>query len=348
MTKVNIQDVAKGAKVSAMTVVRALNGSGPVAPKTRQRILAEAQRLNYFPNALVKGVKGQRTKTVGLVFNAATPETTADNINLMVHELQRHEHLPYIMSLVPREEDLKRCLRAYLCQRVDGVVIWSDYPPFPYSAEIADLLAHFHASVFVTAAKLEYASDQVVRSPFPAIREVADHFVRTGRRTPAFFGALPVNQTKADCFLDRLRQHGLKPGPDNCIDSEEDPATEKSFFDEEFPQLLARRFGKRFPFDALLVTCDEGAAACMHYLRECGLRIPQDVAVVGYNNYAVSKLFTPPLASIELNFRQATVASAELLFRRLADRDLPQQVTELPLSFVWRESAGAKPAGQPE
>ncbi|MFA7232880.1 MAG: LacI family DNA-binding transcriptional regulator [Terrimicrobiaceae bacterium] len=332
--------MARSAGVSAMTVARVFNGSGPVAPETRKIILGESRRLNYFPNALVKGVKGQRTKTVGIVFNAASPGTTAGDIHHVVEELQRHDYLAYIRTFIPREADLNRILRAYLSQRVDGVIIWSDYPAFPFSKEIATLLEHFTASVFVTSNRLKYMADQVVLSPFGAIADAADHFVKTGRRRPSIFASLPVNKSKVDAFLGRLEFHGLKTGETSQIDPLLDRMANQSYFDREFSSALARRFGRTFPFDSLLVSSDEGAAATMEYLKTCGLKIPEDVAVCGYNNYGLSKYLSPPLASIDLNFKEAAIASAEMLFMRLKDKTLPQQIKELPLRFVWRESAG--------
>ena len=340
MRKTSIHDIARNLKVSAMTVTRTFNGSAPVAPKTHKKIMEEAKRLNYYPNALVKGVKGQRTKTAGLIFNAATPETTADNINLIVGELQRNGYTPYIMSVVPRESELKTILENYICQRVDGVIIWSDYPPLPYSKEIAELLKNFHASILISSAGLKYSSDQVVRSPFTAINDVVDHFVSCGRKRPSIFTALPVNQSKVDAFIERLKFHGLKTNENTHVDPMLDATKDKSYHDIEYQNSLKNRFGKVFPFDSILVACDEGAAATMEYLKKCNVKIPEDIAVVGYNNYGLSKFLSPPLASVELNFNQAALSSVGMLVSRLNDKGLPQQIKELPLSFVWRESAG--------
>ena len=340
MRKTSIHDIARNANVSAMTVTRAFNGSAPVAPATHKKIMEEAKRLNYYPNALVKGVKGQRTKTVGLIFNAATPETTADNINLIVGELQRNGYTPYIMSVVPRESELKTILKNYICQRVDGVIIWSDYPPLPYSRDIAELLENFNASAFISSDRLKYSSDQVVRSPFNAIRDIVDHFVACGRRKPSIFTSLPVNKSKVDAFVSRLKFHGLKIDANTHIAPVFDMAKDKSYHDIEYQNSLEKRFVKSFPFDALLCACDEGAASSMEYLKKCNVKIPEDIAVVGYNNYGLSKFLSPPLASVELNFNQAALSSVEMLINRLNDKELPQQIKELPLSFVWRESAG--------
>lgn len=342
MKKSSIHDIAKSAKVSAMTVVRAFNGSAPVAPETYKRIMEEAKRLKYYPNALVKGVKGQRTKTAGIIFNASTPETTADNIGLAIRELQRNGYTPYTMAVIPRESDLKAILKNYICQRVDGVIIWSDYPPLPYSKDIAEMLGNFNASVFITSDKLKYTSDQVIRSPFNAIRDIVDHFVASGRKRPSVFASLPVNKSKVDSFIERLRFHGLKTDENTHIDPGLDPVLAKSYYDLEYQASLKKRFGRIFPSDAILCACDEGAAATMEYLKECGVEIPKDVAVVGYNNYGISKFLSPPLASVEMNFDHAATASVKMLLERLKNKDLPQQTKEFPLKFVLRESAGTR------
>lgn len=342
MRKASVHDIAKYAKVSAMTVVRAFNGSAPVSQKTRKKIMETAKRLNYYPNALAKGMNGQRTKTVGLIFNAATPETTADNINIVVGELQCKDHLPYIMTFTKWSE-LNLILKNYICQRVDGVIIWSDYPPFPYYNETAELLDNFNASVFITSQLLRYTSDQVIRSPFKAINDVVDHLVASGRKNPSIFTALPVNQTKADAFIERLKSHSLKISENTVIDSMLKPG--KSCYDIEFPKALEKQFGKIFPFDALLITGDDGAAATMKYLKLCNVKIPEDIAVVGYNNYGWVDFLSPPLASIDPNFKESAINSVEMLLNRLSDKCLPQQIKELPLTFVWRKSAGGEISG---
>lgn len=342
MKKSSIYDIAKSANVSAMTVVRAFNGSAPVAPETYKKIMEEAKRLKYYPNALVKGIKGQRTKTVGIIFNAATPETTADNISLVIGELQRNGYTPYTMAVIPRESDLKAILKNYICQRVDGVIIWSDYPPLPYSKDVEELLGNFSASVFITSDRLKHKSDQIIRSPFNAIRDIVDHFVASGRRKPSIFASLPVNKSKVDFFIERLRFHGLKTDENTHIDPGLDPVLAKSYYDLEYQASLKKRFGRIFPSDAILCACDEGAAATMEYLKKCNMKIPKDIAVVGYNNYGISKFLSPPLASVELNFNQAALASVKMLIERLKNKDLSQQMKEFPLKFIWRESAGSK------
>lgn len=341
--KITVKDIALKCNVSkalAAAVLRNSKSNNRCSDAKREKILKTAQELNYYPNALAKGINAKRTKTVGLIFNAATPETTADNINIVVMELQRNDYTPYIMTIVPIESELKAIIKKYICQRVDGIIIWSDYPPLPYSKEIAELLNNFDASVFITSHRLKYASDQVVRSPFNAIRDVVDHFAACGRKKPSIFTSLPVNQSKVDAFIERLKLHGLETDENTCIDPMVDG--KQPYHDMEFSNYLKNRFRKSFPFDSLLVTCDEGAASSMEYLKKCNVKIPDDIAIVGYNNYSLSKFFSPPLASIEPNFKEAAIASIEMLFSRLSDKRLPQQIKELPLRFVWRESAGMK------
>jgi len=340
MKKTSIHDIAKRLNISAMTVTRTFNGSAPVALKTRNRIMKEAKLLNYYPNALVKGIKGHKTNTIGLVFNAATPETTASNINLILGELQKKDYMPYIKTFIPRESELKRILESYICQRVDAVIIWSDYPSFPYSKEIAKMLESFHAAIFVTCSELEYSCDQIVRSPYNAIKDTIDFFVKNGRRRPAIFASLPVNQSKVDFFIQRLKSYGLDVDANSHIDPMLDRTEDKSYYDNEFVYVLEKRFGTSFPFDSILVACDEGAAAVMKYLKKCNIKVPDDIAVVGYNNYRMCEYLSPSMASIDLNFNKAAFASIEMLFNRLNDKSMPQQIQEFPLEFIWRESAG--------
>jgi DNA-binding LacI/PurR family transcriptional regulator len=94
------------------------------------------------------------------------------------------------------------------------------------------------------------------------------------------------------------------------------------------------------PVDAIFCFNDIGAGFMMRELRHRGIDVPQDVAIVGFNNTPLSQVMEPPLATGDRKHQDVALAVNKMLFRRLSDPDVPAQCQYVHMSFLWRDSAG--------
>jgi LacI family transcriptional regulator len=182
---------------------------------------------------------------------------------------------------------------------------------------------------------MEY--DQIIIDTFGAYRESARHFIKTGRKRIGIIVPYGNNKEKAQAFADEIRKHGLVFNLQNgIVDLNYDENWIRNLHDT-FESKFAN---KPFPFDALMCSNDEIAMATMFWLRKKGLRIPDDVAIIGYNNSIPCELQYPPLASCDRHTRKTSETAEKMLFERIENPKLPPRTVEIPIEFVWRESAG--------
>ena len=328
-------DVARAAGVAQVTVSRALTGQPYVAETTRKRVIEAAQRLGYRPNHLASGLGGASTRSIALVWPINTLIGDAE-IGAMV--LRDARHKGFATYQAETDEQTIDTLDGLLRRRVDGLIFhWN--PLWVGQPSLVERINAFRAAVVVGPWKQDgLAADQVVHDRTEAIQAAVDHFSAVGRRRPAF--AIPGNETnryKYPVFLERCRQRGLGGDPSQIIEVRK---TQPGSYAQDYEAALAHYLDSHSMPDALLCGIDQGAAAVMRLIQKRGLRVPDDVAVIGFNDTDFAPLLQPELASVDRC--NAAIASAleKLLFSRLEASDLPSRTEHVPMKLILRESAG--------
>ena len=337
--RVSIEQVAQLASVSRATAARAVTGSGPVADKTRKRVLAAAAQLNYHPDPMARALAGGRTNTVGVLWSACGNPEAPYMIRSITLRLQERGYLTHFSDESVDFKTFKRMLDDYARHRLDGLVL-QDGPFNTLSDdEYGDLFKPFGAVVVVTRRSRRIPGiDIIARNRDIGTFQIAQHFVRSGRkRFGAYFLNLPGDD-KLRGYRAGLADHGFSLSDADVIRS-----NYRGSLDESSVAIdtFHRQFdGKPFPYDALLCGNDQTALVAMNYLRSRGLRIGQDVAVAGFNNVPFTGYVDPPLASVDFNTSRTLELIEKFLFERLTDPHRTEQAVTLPMEFIWRASAG--------
>jgi DNA-binding LacI/PurR family transcriptional regulator len=181
--------------------------------------------------------------------------------------------------------------------------------------------------------------DVLFHDRLPAFREAADHLAAIGRRRPAFIGAWTSAKYKSAAFFERTSAHGMEILAGAEIDLGAIGKIE-SIVTRCHAALEERFDGRDFPFDALMCTSDEIAVVAIDCLRRRGVRVPGDVAVVGFNNSPLAPYQFPPLASGDRRDNEVAAAVEEMLVARLDHPKMLPQRRMIAMRFVWRDSAG--------
>jgi LacI family transcriptional regulator len=336
---VTIVDVAKHAGVCHATVSRAFSGNAHVKTETRERIFRAVSEMGFVANPLAKGLVGGKTNTIGILWWLGGPHQgalVADDI--AIYAQKKHQYVSYVTDHLMDPEVVLKSLKDFAQRKVEGVVI--QYDPDLNRPDITACLEEFDAVVLAvdhSQTALETPFDMIHRDLSTGISEAADYLIATGRRRPAvLIPALSMN-AKAVPFLSRFAARGIKVSRRAVITF---PLPTTNRFAEFFYQALQRNFPGPFPFDCLLCGTDEGAAMAMRFLREKGHSVPDEVAVVGFNDSEFAGCLTPPLASIARHDEALAKQAFDMLFRRLREPEIPRQRENMQMSFVWRESAG--------
>ncbi len=308
----NIKQVAREAGVSTQTVSRVLNERPDVAPATRERVLAVINRLGYRPSALARSLIQRKSYTLGVVTAGLSyigPSRTLSGIT------KQAESLGYSLLLkeLPRfdSNNIEPILHTLLARQVDGL-IWA-------VAEVGDnhaWLLHRLPSlptplVFLTMHEQPNLSIVAIDN-FTGGRTATEHLLKQGYR---YIGHLagPMVWWEA-------RQR--KAGWEAALTEAGLPVQEHYWFEgnwsAESGQRAISQLLSQYPeMDAVFAANDQMALSALQVAHRQGLRVPQDLAVVGFDNLAESAYFWPPLTTIQQNLQELGCLAVSQLVRMI-------------------------------
>ncbi len=338
-------DIAEKLGLNQKTVSIAFGANGRINDSTRQRIIRVANELGYRPNRLAAGLRGACTRSIGVVWAFVDPWAGDAVIGLDILErLQRRGFATYQAQYTEKTSAMCRQLDDLLARRVDAIVVQA----IPSQLTDPRIVARLESAPAVVGVAREpvdgFPGDLVVHDRDQAIREVVDHFADTGRRQPAM--ALSMSQEsnppKFAVFAEQCRRRGI--GHDRMLIDLDHPTQAESH-----GQLHLQGFRRAFPIgrelgiDAVFCFNDIGALYVMRDVQDRGLRVPDDVAVVGFNDAEFGRLWRPALATGDRKFRDVALAVDRMLETRLDDPEQEPRQESVHMQFVWRESAGGVP-----
>lgn len=332
-----IKDVALAAGVSVATVSRAVNGASNVLPETRQRILDAVRTLRFTPSGAARSLITRRTDTIGAIL----PDLHGEYFSELIRGLDQAARARGLHLLVSSShggsDETAAALRA-MNGRVDGLIVMSPHADAAFLAH--NLPANLPAVLVNTGVDLP-GHIQFVVDNFGGATEMTRHLLASGRSRIAFIRGPAGNHES----LERLRGYraGLQQGHQEII------------FDGDFTQEAGWATGQRIATlavqpDAIFASNDMMAIGCMAALSAAGVRVPEDIAVVGFDDIPMARYLTPaltsvrvPIAALGANALNALVDIVELQAIEIADPNKPQPMIVMPVELVVRQSCGAKP-----
>ncbi|MCC2594057.1 LacI family transcriptional regulator [Tessaracoccus sp. OS52] len=326
-----LEMVAAHAGVSRATVSRVVNGTPTVDPKVAEVVRRSVEALKYVPNRAARSLASQRTLSIALVVPESTARFFADPFFGALVQGAALELAPsdYTLNMIIESEDqVAKTMRYLLGGNVDGALVVSHQTGDHSWASIAESLP----VVFGGRPMKEPDGDSyyVDVDNVAGARSAVGHLLARGRRRIATITGppgMPGGLDRIRGWRAELEAAGLEPGP-----------LEEGAFTAESGRAATRRLVERGePFDAVFIASDEMAVASYGVLREAGLRIPEDVAVVGYDDATFSASAVPPLTTV----RQPTLEMGATMARVLVDliEGRPaERVTILQTELVVRES----------
>ncbi len=326
---VTSQDVAREAGVSRSAVSRTFTKGASVSESTRQRVLTAAWKLGYHPNAIARSLITQRSNMVGLVMADITNPFYAKVLESFSEKLQSVGQRVLLFSIA-KVHDIDQALPALLQYQVDGVIITSAV----LSSAMAETCNRAGKPVMLFNRYVrETTTSSVCTDNVAAGRQVANVLLDGGHRRYAFIAGTANTSTSNDRqrgFLDRLAERGAPP-----------PLVERGDFHYEGGFAAAGRlFARDDPPDAVFCANDVMAVGAMDLIRGVrGLRVPEDVSVIGFDGIAASGWPSYDLTTMEQQIERMTSEAMEILMARIADPSLPPETRFVPAQLVARSSA---------
>lgn len=329
---VGLRDVAALARVSPATASRSLNGDLTVRPDRRARVVAAAAELGYRPNALARNLRRQRTNAIGVIVTAIDNAHFSEMVRHIEDEAYRHGYRVLVCNTNEDARKQAEYLRVLADERVGGVII---SPSDPTGAEIGDIL---DAGIPVVAIDREVAdprADAVVGDNAASVREATQALIDLGHRAIACVSGWqsvgPSAERQAG-YASAMEAAGLTPvtrETNSQIDGGRDAALE----------LLS---GTDRP-TAVIAANNLMALGVIEAARERGLRIPDDLAVIGVDDPFWAPYLDPSLTTIAQPVREMATTAMQLLAERTRGARGDARRVVLPFELRWRASTGRTP-----
>jgi LacI family transcriptional regulator len=309
--EITIYDLAKKLNISIATVSRALKDDPVVSKKTKKKIADLAQEMGYRSNNFARNLRNQKTNTIGVIvprLNSYFMSTVIAGIESIANK----EGYNLIISQSSESFDKEMAsAKTMFNNRVDGVLVSLAYD--------TENLAHFDSFfkrhiplIFFDRVVEDENSTNILIDNRKAAYEATTHLIKQGCKRIVHITATP----KRNVYVDRLQgyKHALS---DNDIAFREDYVI-ISNLSQEAGAIAAQEILQMNPLpDAVFVANDNCAVGCMLALKHAGIKIPEDIAFVGFNNDPVSKVIEPNLTTINYPGYEMGEVAARYLFNHL-------------------------------
>ena len=330
-----IRDVARLAGVSIGTVSKALNANGRLSAETRAKVLRIARAIDYRPNNLAQSLHRARSMTVGILSNDSFGRFAFPIVEALERRLFDHGIAVFMCNATDDPARERRHIDQLLGKRVDGLVV---------TARRADRRAPIEPAA--RGLPVVYVFSQVENPDALCLlpddeggaKLAVSHLAALGRRRIAYitgpqrFEAVRLRELG---WRKALAEAGLKARATDCHAGHWSEAWGR----EAAQTLMSHRRGAP---DAIFCGNDQIARGAIDALRKIGLAVPTDVAVVGFDNWAVmTEAARPALTSVDMNLEVLGREAGALLLEMMGGRAL-KGVRRLPCSLVIRDSCGAQ------
>jgi LacI family transcriptional regulator len=330
-----IRDVARAAGVSVATVSRAMNGADNVLPATKQRILLAARELRFTPSGAARSLITKRTDTIGALLPDLHGEYFSELIR-GIDQAARARGLHLLVSSSHGDADEAAAALRAMNGRVDGLLVMSPHADAEFLQY--NLPGSLPAVLINTGVALPGHARFVIDN-YGGAQVMTRHLAAAGRKRIAFITGPKGN----DDAQERLRGYraGLKSTMREFI--------YEGDFTEESGCTAGRRIALSKPRpDAVFAANDMMAIGCLTALAEAGLRVPDDVALAGFDDIPIARYVAPTLTTIRVPIATLGSAALEALAKAV---DAPQSQTThtsvMPVELVVRRSCGTGPPARP-
>lgn len=333
MNKVTIKDVSQLAKVSVGTVSMVLNNSSKVKPSTRNAVLAAIEQLDYRRNPYARSLSLNKSHAIGLIvtdlsnpFFGMIVEFTQGEIDARANSLMIGVSQN---TLRLERESVSRLVDS----GVDGLILVPAYGPVTDLSHIESLHKQGFPMVSISSYYEGIPCPCVMTDLAKGAYDMTHYLIESGCRRILFLGGrreLVPAKARLSGFLSAHHDAGLTVQPDQIL---------------EVPHAIyqcgyeaAKQAMQSTAPDAIMTINDVLSMGVLGYLREVGVRVPEDVSVAGYDDLLYSKMLETPLTTVRQPVREICASAVSLLFRIIGGEKPPEEMILLEPELVIRAS----------
>lgn len=344
---VGIKDVAQCAGVSISTVSNALSGKKAVSPQLKKRVLDAVCQLEYEANPIGRQLKTGRSQQIAFLVPSITSAFFPEVLKSMQRAADAVGYTISVFGTRGRLEQERRIISLLRGQGFDGILLDScadvDKPETEEYLAFLERLNSDQSPMHIICVETAISNklDAVVINDTDGIFKATEHLIKLGRKRIAYIAA--PNQyihakNRKRGFLAALAIHSIST--DHAL-IEEGDFTCRSGYDA-----MERILERKQDFDAVVAGNDQMAIGAIRSLKEHGITIPADVAVIGFNGNTPASLITPALSTVSVPKQEMGTLAFELFQRRVAGDKTARMQIQLDGTLVIRQSTDANAASE--
>lgn len=330
---VTIRQVAQKAGVSVATVSRYINRNAPISKDVSERLKLVMAELRYVPHAAARHLASKKTRVIGLLLTNMHNDFFAPLLSGIESTVRMRKY--NLLVATNRTDDGSDIPPPIGYHNTDGLLVFAD------SMTDEDLINLYESKFPVVL--IHRSSPPSAKIPSVTVENKAatyklmEHIIHEHKKRRILFMSGPVHQEdsywRETGYRSALEANGI-PFDENLVLSGQ---FERDVAYNSLNEFLGN--GRRVAFDAVFAGDDDAAVGVISSLTEHGFRVPEDIAVVGFDDQRLSAFLTPPLTTISAPTETVGRIAAEQLFS-LFDKQVPEDVTLLPTELIIRRSCG--------
>lgn len=327
---VNIKDVAEKAGVSTSTVSRTLSGKIPVNDETKQKVLQAVKELNYHPNIMAQGLKDGKSRTLGLIIPNVRDLVFPAAIRGIEDTAKKHG---YTVVLCNTDEDIqteKFYIENLRRRLIDGFIFSTARPGHEHLFELRD---EGFPLVFLIR-QLGEDVDTITVDNFKGAYDATKYMITRGLKNIALING------DMDIYLYRQRFEGYKKALEEAgINFKEEMVVHGVYGWQDGYQDMTGLLKKHLKIDGVFAASDPKAVGVIRGIKDFGLRVPEDISVIGFDNFDMAPLLDPPLTTVSQPFYEMGAKACERLIKIIEAKRKPKARVEiLPCELKIRKS----------
>lgn len=326
MDKIKISDIAKSLEISTISVSRALSGQPGVSDELRSKILDKAKEMGYFKSKNKADIKI-------LVLHQKPFVNDTSNYSYMVQGIEKaiqKIECEYDFEFVDKERQDKLYLPNKIEKEInyDGIIFIGRF-----NSEFVKFISNkIKNQVFYTGYSPSFDCDSVWYNFNNGGYKQCEHLIKKGHKEIGFLGNSSIykNKEKVLGITSALEDYQLLVRPEFFI------------YEENFEEKIIELINRKDAPTAIICQWDYTAIKLIKFLYEKGIKVPEDISIIGSGNTEISSLFIPALTTLELNIDYACESAVELLLKRINKPDKPYENITINSTLVERDSIKSK------
>jgi len=334
--KYTIEDVAREAGVSITTVSRVINGNYPVKKETRERVEAAIKKLNFQPNPLARSLINKRTNSIGVVVPGLTNMFFTEVVHGIERIMRSRDYDVYISDSRGRADSEKRRINKFLERYVDGIVLIDPQTENMKNGFIEEVSKKIPV-VCINGYHENVRTNFVLSDEEKGTKEALEHLISLGHKNIAFIrGESSYSyDIKENLYKEYMKNIGIEPIVITVQDGNNIDVVENTM--RVLIELSSKyQLGKEIT--AFFACNDLMAVGVLNGCYELNLKVPEDIAIIGFDNIILSQMTNPKLTTVDQNMRLLGERAAQKLLDLIEDKNLYSDTDVIETKLIIRKS----------